>query len=75
MDHGGTGGSELRRRAAEAGEQQRAEGAPTLGRAQPFEVVEVPAAAEGDCPGRKPPLLAVKHPVRPYKSTIENRFT
>ena len=25
--------------------------------------------------GRKPPFLAVKRPARPYKSTIENRFT
>ena len=24
------------------------------------------------CPGRKPPLLAVKHPPRPYKSAIQN---
>ena len=29
----------------------------------------------GVCPGRKPPLLAVKHPARPYKSAIRNRFT
>jgi hypothetical protein len=26
-------------------------------------------------PGRKPPFLAVKRPARPYKSTIETRFT
>ena len=28
-----------------------------------------------DCPGRKPPFLAVKRPVRPYKNAIQNRFT
>jgi hypothetical protein len=28
-----------------------------------------------DCPGRKPPCLAVKRPARPYKSAIQNRFT
>jgi hypothetical protein len=28
-----------------------------------------------DCPGQKPPFLAVKRSARPYKSTIENRFT
>jgi hypothetical protein len=28
-----------------------------------------------DCPGRKPPFLAVKRPARPYKSAIEKRFT
>jgi hypothetical protein len=38
---------------------------------RPLVVVE-PA---GDCPGRKPPFLAVKHPARPYKSTIENQST
>ena len=27
------------------------------------------------CPGREPPFLAVKSPVRPYKSTIQTRFT
>ena len=27
------------------------------------------------CPGREPPFSAVKHPVRPYKNTIQNRFT
>ena len=32
-------------------------------------------AGRGHCPGRKPPFLAVKHPARPYKRTIENRFT
>ena len=29
----------------------------------------------GACPGRKPPLLAVKRPARPYKIAIQNRFT
>ena len=28
-----------------------------------------------DCPGQKPPFLAVKRPARPYKTTIQNRFT
>ena len=27
------------------------------------------------CVGRKPPFLAIKHPARPYKSAIQNRFT
>jgi hypothetical protein len=27
------------------------------------------------CPGRKPPFLAVKRPVRPDKSAIKPRFT
>jgi hypothetical protein len=27
------------------------------------------------CPGRNPAFLTVKRPARPYKSTIENRFT
>jgi hypothetical protein len=27
-----------------------------------------------DCPGRKPPFLAVKRPARPYKSAIQKRF-
>jgi hypothetical protein len=27
------------------------------------------------CPGRKPPFWAVKRHARPYKSTIESRFT
>jgi hypothetical protein len=27
------------------------------------------------CPGQKPSLWAVKRPVRPYKSAIQNRFT
>jgi hypothetical protein len=26
-----------------------------------------------DCPGQKPPFLAVKRPVRPYKSAIQKR--
>jgi hypothetical protein len=25
-------------------------------------------------PGRKPPFVAIKHPVHPYKSPIQNRF-
>jgi hypothetical protein len=32
-------------------------------------------AAADHCPGRKPPFLAAKHPARPYKRTVENRFT
>jgi hypothetical protein len=28
-----------------------------------------------NCPGRKPPVLGVKRPVRPYKSAIKNRLT
>ena len=28
-----------------------------------------------DCPGRKPPFWPVKRPVRPYKHTVQNRFT
>ena len=27
-----------------------------------------------DCPGRKPPFMAVKRPARPYKSPTQNRF-
>jgi hypothetical protein len=47
-----------------------------------------PDAAEGDegqhgdagaedrhCPGREPPLFAVKRPARPYETAIEKRFT
>jgi hypothetical protein len=31
--------------------------------------------AKGFCPGRKPPCLVVRRPARPYKSSIQNRFT
>jgi hypothetical protein len=31
--------------------------------------------AAGHCPGRKPPFWAIKHPARPYKGAIQNRFT
>ena len=31
-------------------------------------------AADGSCPGPKPPRLAVKRPARPYKRAIETRF-
>jgi hypothetical protein len=27
------------------------------------------------CPGRKPPVLRVKRPARPYKTAIQNKFT
>ena len=29
----------------------------------------------GACPGRKPPVLAVKRPARPYRIAIQNQFT
>ena len=35
----------------------------------------VEAAEHADCPGRKPPILAVKRIARPCKSAKENRFT
>jgi hypothetical protein len=28
-----------------------------------------------DCPGRKPPFLAIKRPAHPYKCATQNRFT
>ena len=34
-----------------------------------------PPRGDRYCPGRKPPFLAVKCPVRPYKNAIENRLT
>ena len=40
----------------------------SIPRAEPTHVTVI-------CPGRKPPFLAVKHPARPYKSTIERRVT
>jgi hypothetical protein len=47
-----------------AGRLQRAHGyPPLLSRAD-----EIAAEHEADCPGRKPPFWAVKHPARPYKS-------
>ena len=40
-------------------------------------IFDVPAASgfASHCPGRKPPLLAVKGPACPYKSPIQTRFT
>jgi hypothetical protein len=39
------------------------------------EVVNRAESVERDCPGPKPPFLAVTRPARPYKSTTERRFT
>jgi hypothetical protein len=54
----------------------------TQRRADPVTEEEAGGGAEGTLsrpaptyPGRKPPLLAVKRPARPYKSAMENRFT
>jgi hypothetical protein len=33
------------------------------------------STAASDCPGRKPPFLAIEQPARPYKTTTERRFT
>ena len=35
----------------------------------------VPRLVGQDCPGRKPPKRVVTRPARPYKNTIESRFS
>jgi hypothetical protein len=50
--------------------QERRAGGPVVGALVVVE--EVGVLGVEHCPGRKPPFLAVKRPVRPYKSTIQN---